>query len=293
MPNNNNKTNKSTSYIHPNSWETLAKHINWLVRPPSRPKAHTGGTLQPQSISRCKNCSLNWGLICPPSIGRHIQELWQPWMSWMRQWTTIQWTRVPQLVHKTRYKNQSLIPLSPIGKWSWMFQETTKKAIQIGLEKRCPIQEIIYEILHDYPSTSHPATGLTPGDMILRGGYQTKFPQRTNSTENQIYEAKIDDSHRKEVANAKINASCWRKYPKIIQGDKVLVKRSSKTNKFVSQFDPTTHMVTDVQCSRYELVADNDYHNARTIFRHISDIKLYKPYQHPQRYHPHPVQTQI
>ena len=146
--------------------------------------------------------------------------------------------------------------------------------------------KIIDELLHDYRSTPHPATGLTPGDMMLRVGYQTKFPQQTNPTENQIQEAKIRDSHRKEVASAKIDASCWRKYPKIIQGDKVLVKRSSKTNKFVSQFDPTPHMVTDVQGSRYELVADNDLNNAHSIFRHISDIKLYKPYQHPQRYQP-------
>ena len=102
------------------------------------------------------------------------------------------------------------------------------------------------------------------------------------------------ESHRTKVANAKINAFRWRKYPKIIQGDKVLMKRSSKTNKFVSQFDPTPH-ITDVQGSRYELVADNDYYNMHTIFRHINDIKLYKPYQHSQRYHPypHPVQTQI
>ena len=42
-------------------------------------------------------------------------------------------------------------------------------------------------------------------------------------------------------------------------------------------------MVTDVQGSRYELVADNDHNNAHTIFRNISDTKLYKPYQHPPK----------
>ena len=116
----------------------------------------------------------------------------------------------------------------------------------MGIEKRRPIQEIIDELPQDYRSTPHPATGLIPRDMMLRGGYRTKFPQQPNPAENQIQEAKIRDSHKKEVANATINASRWRKYPKIIQGDKVLVKRSSKTNKSVSQFDPTPHMVTDV-----------------------------------------------
>ena len=45
-------------------------------------------------------------------------------------------------------------------------------------------------------------------------------------------------------------------------------------------------MVTDVQGSCYEIVTDNDHNNAHTIFRHISDIKLYKPYQHPQKCSP-------
>ena len=195
---------------------------------------------------------------------------------------------------KRGIKIKASYPYLPLGNEAEYFMKPLKKAIQIGLEKRRPIQEIIDELLHDYRSTPHPATGLTPGDMMLRGGYWTTFPQQTNPTENQIQDTKIRDSHRKVVTNAKINASRWRKYPKIIQGDKALVKRSSKTNKFVSQSDPTPHMVTDVQGSRYELVADNDHNNVHTIFRHISDIKSYKPYQRPQRYHkPHPVQTQI
>lgn len=183
---------------------------------------------------------------------------------------------------KRGIRTKASYPYHPQGNEAECFMKPIKKAIQIGLEKRRPIQEIIDELLRDYRSTPHPATGLTPGEMMLRGGYRTKFPQQPNPTENQIQEAKIHDSHRKEVANAKINASRWRKYPKIIQGDRVLVKRSSKINKFASQFNPTPHMVTDVQGSRYELVADNDYNNRHTIFRHISDIKLYKPKQHPK-----------
>ena len=151
---------------------------------------------------------------------------------------------------KRGIKLKTSYPYHLQGNEAECFMKPLKKAIQIGLEKRRSIQEIIDEFLHDYRSTPHPATGLTPGDMMLRGGYRTKFPQQPNPTENQIQEVKIRDSHRKEVANDKINATRWRKYPKIIQGDKVLVRRSPKTNKFVSQFDPTPHMLTDVQGSR-------------------------------------------
>ena len=73
--------------------------------------------------------------------------------------------------------------------------------------------------------------------------------------------------------------------PRLSRETKFWWSDHQQKKKIVSQFDPTPHMVTDVQGSCYELVADN-YNNVHTIFRHISDIKLCKPYQHP-------AQTQI
>ena len=223
-----------------------------------------------------------------PALGEIYKNFGNPECHKCDNWPPFNGQKFHNLSTKRGIKIKASYPYHPQENEAECFMKPLKRAIQIGLEKRRLIQEIIDELLHDYRSTSHPATGLTPGDMMLRGGYRTKFPQQPNPTENQIQEAKIRDSHRKEVANAKINASRWRKYPKIIQGVKVLVKRSSKTNKFESQFDPTPYMVTDVQGSLYELVAGNDHNNAHSIFRQISDIKLYKRYQYPQRYYPPP-----
>ena len=150
-----------------------------------------------------------------------------------------------------------------------------KKAIQIALDKGQPIQGAIDELLWDYRSTPHPATGLTPGDMLFRGGYRSKFPQQPNPTEHQIEEAKNRDSKRKNTTNAKVNSSRWRKYTDIIQGEKVLLKRQTGQNKYMSIYEQVPYTVTDVQGSRYELVKETDYDNSKKIYRHLNDIKKY------------------
>ena len=71
-------------------------------------------------------------------------------------------------------------PYHPPGIEPECFMKPLKKTIQIGLEKRHPIQKIINELLRDYRSTPYPVTGLTLGDMLLRGGYRTKFPHQPN-----------------------------------------------------------------------------------------------------------------
>ena len=134
-------------------------------------------------------------------------------------------------------------PYHPQGNEAECFMKSLKRQSKTDLKNDAQSRKSLLSFSITSVLLRNPTTGLTPGDMMLRGGYRTKFPQQSKPTENQIQGGKISDSHRKEVTNAKINASRWRKYPKIIQGDKVLVKRSSKTNKFVSQFDPTPHMV--------------------------------------------------
>jgi len=87
-------------------------------------------------------------------------------------------------------------------------------------------------LLADYRSTPNPATGLMPGDMVFRGGYHSKLPRKTLSTDNQSEEAKARDKEWKTKTNAKQNAPRWRKYPHIIQGDDILVMRLNTRRKF-------------------------------------------------------------
>ena len=59
---------------------------------------------------------------------------------------------------KRGIKIKASYPYHPQGNEDECFMKPLTKAIQIGLEKRRPIQEIIDELLHDYRSTPRPAT---------------------------------------------------------------------------------------------------------------------------------------
>ena len=67
-------------------------------------------------------------------------------------------------------------PHHPQGNEAECFMKPLGKAVKVALDKHQPVQKAVDELLSDYRSTPHPATGLAPGDMFFRGGYHTKFP---------------------------------------------------------------------------------------------------------------------
>ena len=75
------------------------------------------------------------------------------------------------------------------------------KAIKVAFDTNKPVA--IDDLLTDYRSTPHPGTGLTPGDMVLQGGYHSKLPKKTPPTYSQIEEAKGRDKEWKTKVNAK------------------------------------------------------------------------------------------
>ena len=164
-------------------------------------------------------------------------------------------------------------PYHPQGNEAECFMTPLGKAIEVAFDTNKPVA--IDELLTDYRSTPHPATGLTPGDMVFRGGYHSKLPKKTPPAYSQIEEAKGRDKEWKTKVIAIKNASRWRKYPNIILGEDVLVMRSQTRGKFHSLYEPTPCTVIDVKCARYKLLSCDTRRSRQPIFRHASQIKLY------------------
>ena len=61
-------------------------------------------------------------------------------------------------------------PYHSQGNEAECFMEPLGKAIKVAFDTNKPVQEAIGDLLTDYRSTPYPATGLTPGDMVFRGG---------------------------------------------------------------------------------------------------------------------------
>ena len=67
-------------------------------------------------------------------------------------------------------------------------------------------QQALDQLLIGYCSTPHPATGVAPGDVLLRGGYKMDFPRHV-LTDQQVQDARIKDIAQKDTWTAKINSS--------------------------------------------------------------------------------------
>ena len=182
-------------------------------------------------------------------------------------------------------------PYHPQGKEAECFMRPLGKAVEVALDTNKPVQEAVDDLLIDYRSTPHPATGLTPGDMLFRGGYHSRFPKGPPITEQHIKEAKKRDKERKTEANAKQNASRWRKYPNIIQGNEVLAMRFTGKTKFKSFYEKTPYIVIDVKGTQYTLLSCDTKRQRQPIIRHASQIKLYQQPAQTMPPHSRPAQT--
>ena len=155
------------------------------------------------------------------------------------------------------------------------FMKPLGKAVKITLDTNRPLRQAIDDLLSDYRSTPHPATGVAPGNMLFRGGYNLIFPPTPSTTEQVIEEAKKQDIKQKQATNERINKSQWLKYPNIIQGNEVLALRLAKRKKFQSLYEPTPYTVFDVKGAQHTLVPSDNSLSKQPIYRHASQIQLY------------------
>ena len=82
------------------------------------------------------------------------------------------------------------------------------KAIKIALDTQKPEKQAIDDLLTDYSSTPHVATGIAPGDMLLRGGYRSGITSTRKLPTNSCMEgARKRDKARKAKNNSTINSS--------------------------------------------------------------------------------------
>ena len=70
-------------------------------------------------------------------------------------------------------------PYHPQGNPCETFMKPLGKALKAAYYNRDSAQQAIDEMLKSYRSTPHPATGVAPGDILFRHGYQTDFPRKS------------------------------------------------------------------------------------------------------------------
>ena len=84
------------------------------------------------------------------------------------------------------------------------FMKPLSKAMKAEFTNKEPEKKILSELLKSYSDTPHPATGVAPGAMIFRDGYQVNFP-RTKLTEDEVANARLRDLQKRDQRKVDTN----------------------------------------------------------------------------------------
>lgn len=168
---------------------------------------------------------------------------------------------------------QKISPLHPSSNPVETFMKPLGKAMKIANHNKKSEKEALSMLLQNYRDTPHPATGVSPGDMLFRDGMHTTFP-RMKVTEKEIEQAREKDMKVKQEREEKLNASKYRTSTHFQVGDKVLIKNYLKTTKYQPVFIPEYSEVVAVEDGGRSVKIK--LHNGKELRRHVDDVKPYR-----------------
>ena len=159
-------------------------------------------------------------------------------------------------------------PYHPQANPAETFMRPLGKALKAAHFNKKDKHTAIKEVLATYRATPHPATGVPPGDLLLRSGYRKDFPRR-QLTEQQIREAQMQDRAQRMSREDQMNRSTHRKKSIYTPGDLVYIRNMQRC-KFDSIFGPELYKVLCTEGSGLllESLADN-----KSFRRHCDDVK--------------------
>jgi transposase InsO family protein len=162
-------------------------------------------------------------------------------------------------------------PYHPQGNPCETFMKPLGKALKTAFLNRENAQKAIDELLKAYRSTPHPATKLSPGNMLFRHGYHSDFPRGQAVSDEDVNEAVTRDREQKLSRKEAINSSAKRKAMEVQVGNIVLLKQYPKGKKFSPTYSEELYVVTQVD-DKGVTVQDS---NGKSKRRHKDDIKTF------------------
>ena len=77
-------------------------------------------------------------------------------------------------------------PYHPQANPAETFMKPLGKAMKIAHHHRTDKEVALNKLLRDYRATPHSATGMAPGDLILRNGFNSELPRSTTTNKNYL-----------------------------------------------------------------------------------------------------------
>ena len=161
------------------------------------------------------------------------------------------------------------------------FMRPLGKAMKIANDSGQNRTTALNDLLIGYRSTPHPATGLSPGNMLFRHGYHHDFP-RTNNSDQETAAARDHDWQQRQARNHQQNESVKRKATTFDIGDQVLVTNMNRQSKYEPLFERSPYTVISIDGSG--LILCNPSTN-QVIRRHKDYVKTYHQPLHQNNFH--------
>ena len=170
-------------------------------------------------------------------------------------------------------------PLHPRSNEAECMMKPLGKAMKLAHHNRLDKKQELRKFVKEYRATPHRSTGVAPGDVILRAGYNTGKP-RTPPPENVVELVKTADAKSKQKNNSYVNEKRFAKRRDLLQGQLVLMKNDQRTRKFDPYYEKEPYLITD---RKGELLLLERRSDGRTVKRHTSAVKPFHPRNPPTR----------
>ncbi len=96
-------------------------------------------------------------------------------------------------------------PYHPQANPAETFMRPLGKTMKIAHYNHMGKQQALNQLLANYRETPHPATGISPGDMMFRSGYRSGFPAKPPVTDKQAEEGRQKDIDQRSERTTKLN----------------------------------------------------------------------------------------
>ena len=162
--------------------------------------------------------------------------------------------------------HETSFPYHPQANPVECFMKPMGKALKAAHSENLNKEKALDDFLSTYRATPHSATGLAPGDILLRHGYGKDFPRSPTLTDEKVRETLSSEKKAREERADNINAGRRQQSHKV--GDQVLTKNETR-RKFDPIFGPNPMTITSMDHGGV-ICQDLDGHTQR---RHLDDVK--------------------
>ena len=143
------------------------------------------------------------------------------------------------------FKHRRITPLHPrANDEAESFMKMVKKTEQRAHAQKVSIKIAMQEMLTDYRSTPHPATGITPYEGMMNRQVRTKLDHHLGTLEKSYDDLYVNEKDRRLKRKAKENAENRNTKEHSFEVNDYVFRQQPKVNKWSTIYEPVPYIIS-------------------------------------------------